>query len=99
MWISRSCRGRATPVSRNGLRRALGKLGDQVSQSLLDAGFQFDPKDIACKHSQNENRYTVWQIPYGNADGAGQGLRPTIQIELTMRHSACRQWGHDKSSA
>ena len=70
----------ATPVSRNGLRRALGKLGDQVTQSLLDAGFVFDPKDSACKHSQNENRYTVWQIPYGSA---GQGLRPTTQIELT----------------
>jgi predicted nucleotidyltransferase component of viral defense system len=73
----------ATPVSRNGLRRALGKLGDQVTQSLLDAGFQFDPKDNACKHSQNENRYTVWQIPYDSVSGAGQGLRPTIQIELT----------------
>jgi predicted nucleotidyltransferase component of viral defense system len=70
----------ATPVSRNGLRRALGKLGDQVTQSLLNAGFQFDPKDNACKHSQNENRFTVWQIPYGSA---GQALRPTIQIELT----------------
>jgi len=73
----------ATPISRNGLRRALGKLGDQVTQSLLDAGFQFDPKDNACKHSQNENRYTVWQIPYDSVGGAGQGLRPTIQIELT----------------
>jgi hypothetical protein len=73
----------ATPVSRNGLRRALGKLGDQVSQSLLDANFQFDPKDKACTHSQNENHYTVWQIPYDSVGGAGQGLRPTIQIELT----------------
>ncbi len=70
----------ATPVSRNGLRRALGKLGDQVTQSLLDAGFMFDPNDNACKRSRNESRYTVWQIPYGSA---GQGLRPTIQIELT----------------
>lgn len=73
----------ATPISRNGLRRALGRLGDQVTQSLLDAGFKFDPKDKACNHSQNENRYTVWQIPYDSPDGAGQGLRPTIQIELT----------------
>jgi predicted nucleotidyltransferase component of viral defense system len=73
----------ATPVSRNGLRRALGKLGDQVTQSLLDAGFVFDPSNDACKHSQNENRYTVWQIPYDSVGGAGQGLRPTIQIELT----------------
>jgi hypothetical protein len=73
----------ATPISRNGLRRALGKLGDQVTQALLDAGFLFDPNDNACRHAQNENRYTVWQIPYDSAGGAGQGLRPTIQIELT----------------
>jgi predicted nucleotidyltransferase component of viral defense system len=73
----------STPISRNGLRRALGRLGDQVTQSLLDAGFVFDPKDNACKHSQNENRYTAWQIPYDSVGGAGQGLRPTIQIELT----------------
>lgn len=73
----------ATPISRNGLRRALGKLGDQVTQALLDAGFQFDPKDNARRHSQNENRYTVWQIPYDSVGGAGQGLRSTIQIELT----------------
>jgi Nucleotidyl transferase AbiEii toxin, Type IV TA system len=73
----------ATPVSRNGLRRALGKLGDQVPQSLLDAGFMFDPNDNTCKRSRNENRYTIWQIPYGGADRAGEALRPTIQIELT----------------
>ncbi len=70
-------------VSGNSLRRALGKLGDQVSQSLLDAGFAFDPKDNACKHSQKEDRYTVWQIPYDSVGSAGHGLRPTIQIELT----------------
>lgn len=78
----------ATPVSRNGLRRALGTLGDQVTQSLLDAGFQFDAEDNACKRSRNENRYTVWQIPYDNAGGAGQGMRPTIQIERPYPASA-----------
>jgi hypothetical protein len=73
----------AAPVSKNGLRRALGRLGDQVTAALHAAGFAFDPKDKACNRSQNENRYTVWQIPYDSADGAGEGLRPTIQIELT----------------
>lgn len=71
------------PLSRNGLRRELGRLGDKVTRALQDAGFAFDPADKASLRSQNENRYTVWQIPYDSAGGAGQGLRPTIQIELT----------------
>jgi len=70
-------------VSRNGLRRELGRLGDKVTQALQGAGFTFDPADKASLRSQNENRYTVWQLPYDSGGGAGQGLRPTIQIELT----------------
>lgn len=73
----------AAPVSRSGIRRALGKLGDQVTAALLATGFAFDPEDKACTHSQNENRYTIWQLPYVTDSGAGEGLRPTIQIELT----------------
>jgi Nucleotidyl transferase AbiEii toxin, Type IV TA system len=73
----------AAPVSRNGIRRALGKLGDRVTTALHAAGFAFDPKDDAHTRSQNENRYTVWQIPYAAGGGAGEGLRPTIQIETT----------------
>ncbi|MGD0109563.1 MAG: nucleotidyl transferase AbiEii/AbiGii toxin family protein [Rhodopila sp.] len=73
----------AAPISRSGIRRALGRLGDQVTAALHAAGFAFDPKDEACTRSQNENRYTVWQLPYAQDSGAGEGLRPTIQIELT----------------
>jgi predicted nucleotidyltransferase component of viral defense system len=73
----------AAPVSRSGIRRALGKLVDQVTAALHAAGFAFDPKDKARTHSQNENRYAVWQLPYAGNSGAGDGLRPTIQIEMT----------------
>lgn len=73
----------AAPVSRNGLRHELGRLGDKVTQALQDTGFTFDPADKASVRSQNENHYTIWQLPYDNAGGAGEGLRPTIQIELT----------------
>jgi hypothetical protein len=81
----------AAPVSRSGIRRALGKLGDQVTAALHAAGFAFDPKDEACTRSQNENRYTIWQLPYAADSGRepapdlirGEGLRPTIQIEMT----------------
>jgi predicted nucleotidyltransferase component of viral defense system len=73
----------AAPISRSGIRRALGKLGNQVTAALHAAGFAFDPKDEACTRSLNENRYTVWQLPYATDSGAGEGLRPTIQIEMT----------------
>jgi hypothetical protein len=68
------------PASRNGQRRALGDLTDRVTGALQVAGFVFDPADPACTRSRNENRYTIWHLPYASP---GQGLRPTIQIELT----------------
>jgi hypothetical protein len=73
----------AAPVSRSGIRRALGMLGDQVTAALQAAGFAFDPHDPANTRSRNENRYTIWQLPYAGDTGAGEGLRPTIQIETT----------------
>lgn len=71
-----------TPLSRNGLRQQLGTLRDRVTAALQAAGFAFDPADKAALNSQNESRYTVYQLPYPES-GAGEGLRPTIQIELT----------------
>jgi predicted nucleotidyltransferase component of viral defense system len=68
------------PTSRNGQRRALGDLTDRVTVGLQAAGFAFDPADPACTRSRNENRYTIWHLPYASP---GHGLRPTIQIELT----------------
>jgi hypothetical protein len=73
----------AAPVSRSAIRRKLGILGDQVTAALQAAGFAFDLTDKSITRSQNENRYTVWQLPYDSNGGAGEGLRPTIQIELT----------------
>ena len=63
---------------------AAWKLGDQVTAALHAAGFAFDPKDEARTRSRNENRYTIWQLPYENDSGAGEGLRPTIQIETDL---------------
>lgn len=73
----------AAPVSRSMLRQRLRTLRDQVTQALQTAGFAFDPGDPACTRTRNENRYTVWQLPYNSTGGAGEGLRPTIQVELT----------------
>jgi hypothetical protein len=81
MWISRSCRCRRHRSAAAASGARLGKLGDRVTEALHAAGFAFDPK--ACTRSQNENRYTFWQLPYASDSGAGEGLRPTIQIEMT----------------
>ena len=72
-----------TPISRARLRQQLGTLRDRVTQALQAAGFVFDPTDAAITRSRNENRYTIWQLPYASETGAGEGLRPTIQVELT----------------
>jgi hypothetical protein len=70
----------AAPVSRSGLHRARSALRDRVTAALQSAGFAFDPKDAAQMRSQNASSYTVWQLPYN--PGAGEGLRPTIKVEL-----------------
>jgi len=73
----------AAAVSRSILRQQLGKLRDRVTAALNAAGFVFDPHDQANTRSRNESRYTVWHLPYAGDSGAGEGLRPTIQIEMT----------------
>jgi predicted nucleotidyltransferase component of viral defense system len=69
-------------LSRNVLRQALGALRGRVSDALLAAGFMFDPADGTVVRSRNENRYTIYQLPYV-AGGGGEALRPTVQVELT----------------
>ena len=83
MWISKLCRSRRQSVSRSVLRQQLGALRARVTEALLAAGFTFDPADPACTRSRNENRYTIWHLPYDSPGGAGEGLRPTILIETT----------------
>lgn len=73
----------AAAVSRSILRQQLGTLRARVTDALLAAGFAFDPTDPACTRSRNENRYTIWHLPYDSIGGAGEGLRPTILIETT----------------
>lgn len=73
----------AAAVSRTMLRQQLGALRGRVTNTLQAAGFVFDPADTAITRSRNESRYTIWQLPYDSAIGSGEGLRPTIQIELT----------------
>jgi predicted nucleotidyltransferase component of viral defense system len=75
----------AAPVSHSGLRRQRSVLRDRVTAALQAAGFAFDPKDAI--RSRDENGYTIYQLPYA-AEGAGNELRSTIQIEL--KHTTLR---------
>ncbi len=72
----------AAPISRSTGRRQLSRVYAEVSATLQRAGFVFDPKDTSVHYAMDSNRYAVWQLPY-DATEAGQGLRPTIKIELT----------------
>lgn len=71
----------AASVSRSAVRRQLSRLYANVSTTLQQAGFEFDPKDTAAHYAMDSNRYAVWHLPYDITE-AGQGLRPTIKIEL-----------------
>lgn len=73
----------AAPVSRSAIRRQIGLLRKRVSPALQAVGFALDPGDETATWSLNENRYTVWHLPYTSGGGAGEGLRPAIQIEMT----------------
>jgi hypothetical protein len=75
----------AAPVSRSGLHRQRSAMRDRVTAALQAAGFAFDPKNAV--RSRDESGYTVFQLPYA-AGGAGEGLRPTVQIEL--KHTELR---------
>ena len=72
----------AAPVSRNALRLRLETLRHRVSTTLQDAGFAFDPADKSLARARDEGRYAVWQLPYASDSGAGEGLRPSIKVEL-----------------
>jgi len=73
----------SAPVSRTKLRQQLGAMRDRVTTALQAAGFAVDPTDTSNPRSRNESRYTIWQLPYGSTISGEEGLRPTIQIELT----------------
>lgn len=72
----------AAPVSRSALHRQRSALRGRVTAALQAAGFAFDPTDPAQARSRDESSYTIYQLPYRPTAGAGQGLRPTIQVEL-----------------
>ena len=65
-------------------RPALRDLRDAITNSLLDAGLKFDPKDSANRESGNASRYTLYRLPYTAIAKGRDGLRPEIQIETAV---------------
>lgn len=66
------------------VRGALRRLREAVTQTLLAAGFKFDPADPAYRQSGNKGRYTVYRLPYEPVARGEGALRPTIQIETAV---------------
>ena len=71
------------PASRSEHRASLRAMRDKVTAALQAAGFVFNADDPAQVRSRNENRYTIYQLPYGAPGREGETLRPTIQVEIT----------------
>ena len=62
----------------------LRALRNKVTTALLNAGFVFDPGNPAHRKSGNENRYTVYQLPYTPQTPGVGALRPEIQIDMAV---------------
>jgi hypothetical protein len=63
-------------------RRELGNLRDRITDALLVAGFNFDPKNPRHCQSKYKNRFTRYQLPYEPIVEGKGALRPEIQIDL-----------------
>ena len=74
-------------------RPALRHLRDTITDALLGAGFQFDPRNPEHRESGNASRYTLYRLPYAPI-AVGQGvLRP--EIGLRQPYGRC---GFERSS-
>lgn len=66
------------------LKRQLSDLKHRTAEALASSGFQFNADDRDQVRSQNQNQYSIFQIPYPSELGKAEGLRPSIQIELKL---------------
>ena len=65
-------------------RGTLRRLRARITETLLAAGFKFDPEDPAYRKTGNETRYTIYRLPYAPTAVGEGALRPTIQIETAV---------------
>lgn len=65
-------------------RADLRQLRDALTESLLAAGFCFDPNNPAHRESGNQSRYTIYRLPYDPLLRGEGALRPEIKIETAL---------------
>jgi len=65
-------------------RPELRIIRDQITNSLLEAGFLFNPEDRAQRDSGNASEYTIFRLPYSPLTSGEGVLRPAIQIEVIV---------------
>jgi predicted nucleotidyltransferase component of viral defense system len=57
-------------------RAELRTLRDNVTNALLNAGFEFDPANAAHRDSGSASRYTIYRLPYrASPDHSGKFVR------------------------
>ena len=59
------------------------RLRERVTEALLVAGFEFDPKNAAHRKTMYEYKYVVFQLPFPSVSGKAPELRPGIKIEVS----------------
>ncbi len=70
-------------------RGQLRKLRKTITNSLLKAGFKFNPENAEQRKTMYEGRYTVYRLPYEPVAGGSGTLRPEIQIETAVFPLRC----------
>jgi predicted nucleotidyltransferase component of viral defense system len=65
-------------------RRALRAMLETITKALQDAGFVFDPTNVAHRKTMYEGNYTIYRLPYAPAAEGKGALRPEIQIETAV---------------
>jgi len=68
---------------KNPSRGALRKLRADITDTLLAAGFEFDPENEKHRVSMYQGHYTKYMLPYKPL-AQGKGLRPDVQIETSV---------------
>ena len=65
-------------------RANLRRLRDAITESLLAAGFHFNPNNPVHRESGNQSRYTIYRLPYDPLVRGEGALRPEIKIETAL---------------
>ena len=72
-------------LSGNPLRQKLRDLRAAVCDALIAQGFQFDPNNNEQVASENQSKFTTYNLPYPTRFSGTNALRSNIKIETDLR--------------